>query len=66
MVLHSVVPVSAGITMSATSAADSAAILAAHGVTIPDAVNAHLPSRVFDRVDEELELMTQPISIIRP
>lgn len=65
MVLHSVVPVSAGITMSTTSAADSADILAAEGVTIAAAVNAHLPSRVYDRVDEELEALTSPISIIR-
>ena len=34
--------------------------------TIRPPVNEHLPSRVFDRVDEELELMTQPISVIRP
>lgn len=66
MVLHSVVPVAAGSTMSQTSAADSEALLAAHGVTIPAAVNPHLPSRVFDRVDEELEAMTQPISVVRP
>lgn len=66
LVLHSVVPVAAGLAMSTTSAAESAEILAAHGVTIPDAVNAHLPSRVFDRVDEELEAMTRPIPVIRP
>ena len=66
MVLHSVVPVSAGITMSTTSAAASAEILAAEGVTIAAAVNKHLPSRVYDRVDEELEALTSPISIIRP
>jgi len=65
MVLHSVVPVSAGITMSTTSATASADILAAQGVVIAAPVNAHLPSRVYDRVDEELEALTAPISIIR-
>jgi Icc protein len=65
VVMHSVVPATAGLTMSVTSAADSAAVLAAHGVTIAEPVNAHLPSRRFDRVDEELEALTAPIRIIR-
>ena len=66
LVLHAVVPVAAGVTMSSTSAEESADVLAAHGVTVPEAVNPHLPSRRFDRVDEELEAMTRPIPIIRP
>lgn len=65
LVLHSVVPVAAGITMSTTSAAESAEVLAAHGVRIPEAVNAPIPSRRPDSVDRELEAMTRPIPVIR-
>ena len=62
VVLHSVVPVAAGVAMSTTSAEESAAVLAAHGVVIPEPVNA--PSRRRpDRVDAELELMTRPITL---
>ncbi len=62
-VMHSVVPVAAGLPMSVTSAADSTAVLAAHGVTIPEPVHAHLPARRFDRVDAELEALTSPITL---
>jgi 3',5'-cyclic AMP phosphodiesterase CpdA len=65
LVLHSVVPVAAGVTMSATSAAESAAVLAAHGVRIPDAVNAPSRTRRPDEVDRELEAMTRPIPVVR-
>ncbi len=62
LVLHSVVPVAAGATMSATSAEDSAAVLAAHGVVVPEPVNAPARRR-RDRVDAELERMTRPITL---
>ena len=63
LVLHSVVPISAGVTMSTTSAGESAAILAKHGVVVPDSVNAPIPARRRDSVDRELEAMTSPITL---
>ncbi|MFD1722656.1 phosphodiesterase [Amnibacterium endophyticum] len=61
-ITHSVVPVAAGRTMSSTSAAETDAVLAAHGVVIADRVNAPVPAR-RDRVDHELEAMTRPITL---
>jgi 3',5'-cyclic AMP phosphodiesterase CpdA len=65
MVLNSVVPITAGRTLSTTSAADSAAVLAAHGVTVPERRNEPLLARRPDRVDRELEAMTSPITLPR-
>jgi 3',5'-cyclic AMP phosphodiesterase CpdA len=66
MVLNSVVPITAGRTLSTTSAADSAAVLAAHGVTVPARRNEPLPAaRRPDRMDRELEAMTSPITLPR-
>lgn len=62
LVLNSVVPVAAGTTMSVTTAAESAGILAAHGVVIPEPVNRHVTRRP-DSVDAELDVMTRPISL---
>ena len=64
-ILHSVVPVAAGVTMSSTSAEESDAILAAHGVVIPDRTNVpvHAAARRPDQVDRELEAMTSPITL---
>lgn len=61
-VLHSVVPVAAGITMSSTSAEQSAAILEAEGVVVPERINPPV-RRVPDRVDAELQLLTSPITL---
>ena len=61
-VMHSVVPVAAGTAMSATSAAASAAILAAHGVVVPEPVSVPVRRRP-DRVDAELQLLTSPITL---
>jgi 3',5'-cyclic AMP phosphodiesterase CpdA len=65
VVLHSVVPVSAGRVMSATSAAESAAVLAAHGVVVAPRTNEPAPvaARRPDSVDSELALMTSPITL---
>jgi 3',5'-cyclic AMP phosphodiesterase CpdA len=62
-VLHSVVPVAAGRTLSVTSAADSAAVLAAHGVVVPDSTVVRPAKRRRDAVDRELEAMTSPITL---
>ncbi len=62
-VLHSVVPVAAGRTLSVTSAADSAAVLAEHGVVVPESTAVRAPKRRRDAVDRELEAMTSPITL---
>jgi 3',5'-cyclic AMP phosphodiesterase CpdA len=62
IVLHSVVPVTAGRTLSVTSAADSAATLAAHGVVFPESGTVPTKRR-RDAVDRELEAMTSPITL---
>jgi hypothetical protein len=62
-VLHSVVPVAAGRTLSVTSAADSAAVLAAHGVVVPESSPVAPSKRRRDAVDRELEAMTSPITL---
>lgn len=63
-VLNSVVPISAGPVLSTTSAADSAAVLAAHGVVVPEREHEPVPTgRHRDRVDRELEAMTSPITL---
>jgi 3',5'-cyclic AMP phosphodiesterase CpdA len=62
MVLHSVVPVAAGRTLSVTSAADSAAALAEHGVVFPESSTVPTKRR-RDAVDRELEAMTSPITL---
>ncbi len=62
--LHSVVPIAAGTTMSSVSAAESDAILAAHGVTLPQRrTPAPVAARRPDRVDRELAAMTTPITL---
>jgi hypothetical protein len=63
VVLHSVVPVAAGRTLSVTSAAESAAVLAAHGVVVPESSVGRPPARHRDAVDRELEAMTSPITL---
>ncbi len=62
-VLHSVVPVAAGRTLSTTSAEDSALVLAAHGVVIPESATTPIGKRRRDAVDRELEAMTSPITL---
>ncbi len=63
-VLHSVVPVTAGPTLSFTSVEESEAILAANGVRIPPAVNRHVQMAPRpDPVDVELDAMTRPITL---
>ncbi|MGN6743610.1 MAG: phosphodiesterase [Amnibacterium sp.] len=61
-VLHSVVPIAAGRTLSVTSAADSATVLAEHGVVFP-ASGTKPVKRRRDAVDRELEAMTSPITL---
>jgi 3',5'-cyclic AMP phosphodiesterase CpdA len=62
--LNSVVPVTAGRVLSSTSAAESAAVLEAHGVVVAPPQLTPQPSvRRPDAVDVELEAMTSPITL---
>ena len=61
-VLNSVVPIAAGRTLSVTSAAASADVLAEHGVVFPESGTRRVKRR-RDAVDAELEAMTSPITL---
>jgi 3',5'-cyclic-AMP phosphodiesterase len=65
VVLHSVVPATAGRAFKYTSPEDSDAILAAHGVTVPARAHEPIISTRPDSVDVELEAMTSPITLPR-